>query len=188
MCPDSDTQTPLTELLPMLAGGDRRSIGQANQAAAIALALPVAMAVLMRGMADADPVVRMHCADAAEKASAVQPELLLAHRQALLGPLAAMTQPEVRWHVAAMLVRLPLSAPELERAWHILLGYMQDSSRIVQTTAMQALADLAAAHPHLTPPARAHVAAMMETGSPAVQARGRKLLADRHKTRRKPTP
>ena len=122
MCSSAHEATALTDLLPMLAGGDRRSIGQANRAAAIALAQPGAMAV-----------------------------------------------------------RLPLSAPELERVWHILLGYTHDRSRIVQTTAMQALADLASAHPHLEPQARAHIATMMESGQPAVQARGRKLLAARSK-------
>lgn len=47
MCASAHNATALTELLPMLAGGDRRSIGQANRAAAIALAQPGAMAVLM---------------------------------------------------------------------------------------------------------------------------------------------
>jgi len=188
MYPDCDAPIPLTGLLSMLTGGDRRSIGQANRAAAIALAQPDAMAVLMLGMTGTDPVVRMRCADAAEKASAVQPDLLLAHRQALLGPLAAMTQPEVRWHVASMLVRLPLSATELDQVWHILLGFTQDSSRIVQTAAMQALADLAVVHPHLMPEAHARIVAMMETGSPAVQARGRKLLVDHATATRRRTP
>ncbi|HRK38978.1 MAG TPA: hypothetical protein PK347_11365 [Burkholderiaceae bacterium] len=180
----ADNPIPLTDLLPLLAGGDRRSIGQANRVATIALEQPGAMAVLMQGMAGDDPVISMRCADAAEKASAVQPSLLNAHKALLLGPLATKTQPEVRWHVAPMLTRLMLSANEVEQVLGILLEFTRDASRIVQTTAMQALADLAAAHPHLETRARLHIAAMMDKGSPAVRARGRKLLATLSQTRK----
>jgi hypothetical protein len=62
----------------------------------------------------------------------------------------------------------------LMREFH---GYLADNSKIVRTCTMQALADLAERNPAL----RQEVVPLLEeltiTGSPAMQSRGRKLLA-----------
>jgi hypothetical protein len=54
---------------------------------------------------------------------------------------------------------------------------LHDTSSIVSTFALQALADLAVADPALRALARATIEASMADGTPAMRARGRKLLA-----------
>jgi hypothetical protein len=45
--------------------------------------------------------------------------------------------------------------------------------------AMQAMADLAASHPRLAPEVRQHLEELAAIGTPAMKARGRKLLRTR---------
>jgi HEAT repeat protein len=163
-------------LVDMLRGGDLRSIGCANEVVDLVLRQPELFDELMDAMTHDDPVVRARAADAAEKVTAVRPELLKAHKARLLGELAAMSQPEVRWHVAAMLPRLPLSDAEVEEVVKLLRGYLDDESRIVRVMAMQALTDLALAHPQLRDTVRPLLCKCTRNGTAAMRARGRKLL------------
>jgi len=163
-------------LLASLQGGDRRSIGKVDEVIVRVLREPALFDVLFTGMVSDDPVIRMRCADAAEKISRDHPQWLLAHQRLLLDTLALSRQPELRWHVAPMLVRLPLSDAEQARVVDILIGYLNDRSSIVKTLALQALHDLAACHPCWVPTARLHILELTVTGTPAMKARGRKLL------------
>jgi len=63
-------------LLKMLSGGDRRSIGRSEEAAGEVLANPLLFKELVRGMASEDPIVRMRAADAAEKVTAQDRQVL----------------------------------------------------------------------------------------------------------------
>jgi hypothetical protein len=58
-----------------------------------------------------------------------------------------------------------------------LTGYLNDTSRIVKTFAMQALADLAEQDDGLRAPVIRQIEELTRSGSPAMQNRGRKLLA-----------
>jgi hypothetical protein len=118
----------------------------------------------------------MRAADVVEKVSALHPECLQPYKEDLLQRVATIDQQEVRWHVAQMLPRLDLSAGERARAVDILVGYMEDKSRIVRTFAMQALAEFALDDERL----RSRVVSILRestaSGSPAMVSRGRKLL------------
>lgn len=164
-------------LLKVLGGGDKRSLGKANAVAARALKEPALFDVLISGMLLADPLIRMRCADAAEKVTATHPEYLAPHKRMLLKTLSAIEAPEMQWHVAPMLARLPLSPAELKTAVNILLRQTNSHSSIVKTLAMQALFDLAARHSTLRPMARRHIEELTHIGTPAMKARGRKLLS-----------
>ena len=163
-------------LLQSLSGGDRRSIGESNHVVSAVLERPVLMTVLVQGVESDDPVLRMRCADAMEKVTASRPELLVPYKKTLLKKLSAIEQKEVRWHVAPMLARLPLSEREEARVLDLLLSYTNDPSSIVKTMAMQALADLAKRNPRLRPEVMQDIEELMATGTPAMKARGRKLL------------
>ncbi len=163
-------------LLRKLEGGDRRSIGRANEVAQEVLADPGLLSVLFDGMRSPDPVVRMRSADAAEKVTAERPGDLGCYKALLLTSLAEHSQKEVRWHVALMIGRLDMDGRERERAVSVLLGYMSDPSSIVKTCAMQALADIAARDPALRPVVRLHLRELVVIGTPAMKARGRLLL------------
>ena len=165
------------QILAMLQGGDRRSIGRSNEVVAIVLAQPELFDVLMQGMLLDDPLLRMRCADAAEKVSVVHPEYLQPYRQVILDELSKVEQQEVRWHVAAMLPRLELDRDETRKAVALLLGWTNERSSIVRTLAMQALADIALRDRKWLPEVRRHLGELTITGTLAMQARGRKLLA-----------
>lgn len=162
-------------LLAQLSGGDRRSIGRANEVAATVLANPALLSELVPGLAHAAPLIRMRSADVLEKISARQPDLLHPLKPAILQALSCEQQ-EVRWHVAQILPRLPLTPAERDAATSALVGYARDRSAIVRTCALQALADFAASDARFRPLAREQAEAALTSESAAVRNRARKLL------------
>ena len=84
----------------MLEGGDRRSIGRADEVARLILKQPRHFRELIACLWHDDPIVRMRAADAAEKVSAKKPRLLDRRKPELLGLLAETEQIELRWHLA----------------------------------------------------------------------------------------
>jgi hypothetical protein len=166
----------MQEILKKLNGGDRRSIGRVDEVVADVLADPTLFKELFEGMLNDDPLVRMRAADAVEKITVLYPEYLRPYKNQLIEQVAKIDQQEVRWHVAQMLPRLELSPAEQAQAVEILLGYLNDKSKIVKTFAMQALADLAEREAKLRPQVSKLLAELAETGSPAMKSRGRKLL------------
>lgn len=166
----------MSRLLAALAGGDRRSIGRSGAVVRQVLADPARFAEIVGGLSDADPIVRLRCADAAEKVSLVHPGWLAPHKQALLDLAMVSVEPAVRWHLAQMLPRLQLDRRQRRRVVVALYRYLDDPSRIVKTFAMQALADLAGSDDALRRELLPRVEEMARTGSPAMRARARKLL------------
>lgn len=164
-------------LLQKLTGTDRRSIGKSNAVVAEVLSAPQLFGILFNGMLDDDPVLRMRCADAVEKVSAIHPEYLQPYKKQLLQQVARIEQQEVRWHVAPLFSRMALTAKERRVAVEILAEYLKDKSKIVKTFSMQALADIAAQDETLRRPLIKQLEKLTRTGSPAMQARGKKLLA-----------
>ncbi len=163
-------------LLQSLSGGDRRSVGASNRAVSAVLECPDLINVLFQGIETSDPVLRMRCADAIEKASAIRPELLAPFKKKILNRLSKLDQQEVRWHIAPMLSRLQLTKAEETTVVNLLLGYTNDSSSIVKTMSMQALADIALRSHRLLPEIRQHIEKLSVVGTPAMKARGKKLL------------
>jgi len=166
----------MTDILEKLKGGDRRSIGRANEVVDDVLRDPTLFGAVFSGMLSDDPIVRMRAADAAEKITAQHPEYLEPHKAVLIDRVAGSDQQEIRWHVAQMLPRLALSEEERRRVVEILFGYLEDKSRIVQVNTMQALVDLAEDDEGLRPSVLEAVSVLTETGSAAVRSRGRRLL------------
>src|SRR5438067_13731444 len=165
------------DLLALLAGADRRSIGRADEVSGMVLKRPALFPELMAGLWNADPVVRMRAADVAEKVSRNQPELLQPFKAELLGLLREASEQELRWHLAQMVPRLLLTQLDRMRVASVLKSYLEDRSSIVKTFAMQALADLASDDTTLLPETVELVHQLTRSGTPAMRARGRKLLA-----------
>lgn len=165
------------DVLTLLSGGDRRSIGRVAAAVTMVLGRPVLFHHLVEAMRHEDPVVRMRAADAAEKVSSQKPALLQLFKSELLRLLAEAKQQELRWHLAQMIPRLSLTARERAWAATLLRTYLNDGSSIVKTLAMQGLADLASADYDLLPATIRLLVRLTRDGTPAMRARGRKLLA-----------
>lgn len=168
----------MTALTGLLAGGDRRSIGRVPEVVRLVRRDPRRAHELVAALRHPDPVVRMRAADALEKASAVDREILRAHVRALLGLARRATQQELRWHLAQMIPRLPLAPRQRRAAFAVLEGYLTDRSAIVRTFAMQALADFALADRALRRQVARHLEHLTAGGTPAMRARGRRLLAE----------
>jgi hypothetical protein len=164
------------KLKDWLEGGDRRSIGRANEVAALVLRVPRRFSELIGFLWSDDPIVRMRAADAAEKISVQNPGLLAPFKAELLGLLFEVDQQELRWHLALMIPRLALTKKERQRAAEGLRRYLEDRSSIVKTFALQGLTELAAVDRSLLPEVREILEAAEHAGTPAMQARARKLL------------
>jgi len=173
-------------ILQKLTGGDRRSIGKANEVVAEVLARPALFRKVLSGMLAEDPLVRMRAADAVEKITASHPEYLIPNRKMLIGPVARIDQKEVRWHVAQLLPRVAWNIAERKEVLSLLEDYLQDDSSIVKTFAMQALADLARNSPELRSSVLRRLKQLTAAGTPAMKARGRMLLAEYSPSARNP--
>jgi len=167
---------PRKNLLSLLEGEDRRTTGRSDEVAAAVLKNPKLFGGLIAGLWSADAIVRMRAADAAEKVTRKNREVLQGYKKELLGLLAEAEEQELRWHLAAMVPRLALNATERQQAAAFLNTYLEDRSSIVRTFALQGLADLAEEDAGM----RARVVEILRQaargGTPAMRARSRKLL------------
>jgi hypothetical protein len=163
-------------LVKLLAGGDRRSIGRADEVAAIVSRDPGLFPELILGLWSEDPVVRMRAADATEKFTRGNLDVLKPYKKELLGLMAETREQEMRWHLAAMIPRLSLAAKERKMVVSLLNLYLEDPSSIVKTSALQGLADLAQKDSSLRPQVIDLLREATRSGTPAMKARSRKLL------------
>jgi hypothetical protein len=170
-------RTPVSSIRDLLAGGDLRSIGRVPEVLRIVGVRPERIRELVECLTCGDSVVRARAADALEKLTAGRPALLKPFKGFLLCVAARSGQQEVRWHLAQMLPRLPLTRPEIVEVFSLLRSYLGDRSVIVRVCALQAMAELARIDPSLRGLVRKRVEESCRTGTPAMRARGRKLLS-----------
>ena len=165
------------DLRCLLAAGDRRTTGRADEVAEAIVGQPHLFAATVALMLEGDAGVRMRAADAVEKASRKAPALLDVHRSVLLGPTAQIAQQEVRWHLLQILPRLDLSPVERRTAFAIAVASLAHASRIVVTEALTALFSLSENDAALRAEALHHAAAQSRSPYPSVRSRLKKLLA-----------
>jgi hypothetical protein len=163
-------------ILGLLAGGDRRTIGRSDQVVAMVSGDPELFPALIAGLWSEDRLVRMRAADAIEKVTRTRPELLQPYKRELLGLLAETCEQELRWHLAVMVPRLSLKSKDRQAAISAMNRYLEDRSSIVKTFALQGLADLAEGAPNLRSRVVEILREATRKGTPAMKARGRKLL------------
>lgn len=166
----------MASILKQLSGDDLRSIGRANEVVAKVLGDPPLFRELFQGMSSGDRVIRMRAADAIEKITFQRPELLRRYKRAVLELAARAEDKEFRWHMALILPRLGLNPSERAAAVEILYRYLNDNSSIVKTWSMQGLVDFAREDRKLLRRVRPLVQELTQTGTPAMRARGRKIL------------
>ena len=166
----------MNPILKKLSGGDRRSIGRSNEIAAEVLAHPAQFRYVFAGLTSDDPVIRMRASDAVEKVSVQRPDLLQPFKMKILAIAGSTDQKEIRWHSAMMIPRLELTKHQRAAAADILFDYLRDRSSIVKTFAMQGLAALASNDPSLLSKILPLLEELTEIGTPAMRARGRKIL------------
>jgi hypothetical protein len=163
-------------ILALLEGSDRRTIGRADQVATLVSNDPKLFPELIAGLWSEDPLVRMRAADAAEKVTRKHPDLLNPFKKELMGLMAAANEQELRWHLAVMVPRLILNPKERQDAISVLNLYLTDRSSIVKTFALQGLADLAENEPNIRSSVIEILREATRNGTPAMKARSRKLM------------
>jgi hypothetical protein len=172
----SDIDKKMMTTLDKLRGGDLRSIGRSNEIVADIEENPMLIEKVFLGLHDPDPVLKARAADVIEKATRKKPELLFGHKREIISILEKEKQQEVCWHIAQMIPRLIHTSEEEEVVLHALNNYLSHKSKIVRVSALEALTDLAQRNKSILKEVTETIRFHAETGSPAVQARGRKLL------------
>ncbi len=166
----------MNEILELLQGGDRRSIGQANNIVKMVQENPACFKLLFQGFYESDPIIRMRTADAVEKVAAAAPELVIPYKQEFLALIRQIDQMEVLWHFAQIIPRLSLSVDEIRALYPTIVEYLSHSSAIVKTSAMQCLYDLSLQEPSLLPATISHLQDGSKSPQKALQTRSRKLI------------
>lgn len=166
----------MSKLFQKLSGGDLRSTGRANEVAAEVEAAPSLFAELFNGLYENDPIIRMRSADVIEKVTRDKPELLLGFNSKAISIMELSEQQEVCWHMAQIASRLKYSDEEERKIVKVLKKYLRHKSKIVRVSAMTSLVDFAEKNKLLLNDVIDIIKKQIAHGSPAVKARGRKLL------------
>ena len=166
----------MTDILDKLRGGDLRSIGRANEVTHEVEKNSTLFAAVFSGLYDSDPVVRMRSADVIEKVTKNKPELLSGYTSQVMSILASAEQQEICWHMAQISPRLNCTESEETELIKSLKNLLLHKSKIVRVSAMDSLSTLAERNSSILTEVIEIIKLQKETGSPAVQARGRKLL------------
>lgn len=119
----------------------------------------------------------MKAVDAVEKITRKSPAFLKPHKAQLLAVLESADHKELKWHIAQLLPRLPLTGEELENVRHTFCYWAlnRNESKIVRVNALQGLFDLAQKFMEVREDLRKVMAEMEREKIPSIQARTRKL-------------
>ncbi|MGD0192422.1 MAG: hypothetical protein ABSD74_16920 [Rhizomicrobium sp.] len=159
-----------------LKGGDRRSIGRADNVVAAVRNEPERFEELWACLADADPLVRMRAADALEKLSREDAARFGKRKKELLSGRLDDGTAEVRWHPIAIEARLALTATDAAVLVRKCDHYLRhDDSRIVRVMALQAAHDVASRFPDLVKDLTAMLDFARAAPWSSLRARARKL-------------
>ena len=137
----------MNSVLRKLAGGDLRSEGRAEEVAAEIVENPQLLPDLVEGLGSDDKLMRARTCMTMEVISRHDPELLSSVVPQLTDLATTDTVPQVRWHLAEILTRVPLASDQAEGLIPILLGYLDDRSKIVKYCAVRALGSLGGSSP-----------------------------------------
>jgi hypothetical protein len=129
----------MNEILEVLTGGDLRSEGRADEVAALVIADPDRLPDLAEGLALEDRLLRARTCMSLEVISRTHPGLLEPLRPDLIRIAERETVAQARWHLAEIFGNVPLDPDQTARLVPVLLGYLDDRSRIVVYCAVQAL-------------------------------------------------
>jgi hypothetical protein len=127
-----------------LSGGNRTSVGDADQVIGKLLKSPSGLNEIYRLFLDEDPVVAMRASYVAMRVAEQKPESVHPFTKDLLKNLDLYTQQEVRWHIPQLLVHLKLTKVQRRRAYEVVMNWAEtDKSKIVGYYGFQAAADFA---------------------------------------------
>lgn len=168
----------MNKIQKLLKEGDLRTTGKSGEVVNLVLSNPAVFKDVVHAILSDNPGIRMRASDAAEKITQIHPDWLNSFKKLILNKISKINQQEVRWHMAQMFPRLTLTKTERKKVFGLLQTYLEDKSLIVKTCAMQAMGDIAIQDNAYFNPVRKILIHMTKTGSPAMKARGKKLLLE----------
>jgi hypothetical protein len=141
---------------------------------------PRSLRRLLELLWDEDQGVANRAADVLERITRAPSETLKAavarFKVELIGLLSDATFAKVRWNLALTLPRLELTVPECRRIAATLETWLDDSSSIIKTAALHALAELTRQDSDSLPQVIDLLRVKGRSGTPAMRARSRILL------------
>jgi hypothetical protein len=159
-----------------LSGGNRTSVGEADQVIRKLLKAPSGLAEIYKLFLDGDPVVAMRASYVAMRVAEQSPESVKPFAKDLLKNLEKYTQQEVRWHIPQLLVHLDLTKPQRKRAYEVIMEWAEtDKSKIVGYYGFQAAADFAEIDQTLLQDFIPRIRKANKTGAKSIQNRCKKI-------------
>jgi hypothetical protein len=199
----AELRTTPADLRALLAQGRYElSVGRVKEVTTLVKSQPRLFAHLVQLIFDEDRGVSQRTADVLERLTASKTGLattrsasnassddldtttitrVLAREKDTLVGLLIEARPEthpkkLRWNLALVLGRLPLTVADCRRAAPVLYSWLDDPSSIVKTAALQALADMTRFDPASLPAVLDLLRIHSRSGTAAMRARSRNLL------------
>ena len=138
---------------------------------------------LVRRLGNKDKLVAERAARTLKKISEANAGALYAWRKALLAEAFRASDVRLQWNLSIVLGRLPLKGRDKAVVVDLMFERLSDKSGLNRTLAMQALMDLSEKDAALRARVVPIVREALEGGTPAMQARARKLLGVRRESR-----
>ncbi|HLL42904.1 MAG TPA: hypothetical protein VK369_07180 [Segetibacter sp.] len=130
----------MTDLINLLRGGDLRSIGQSDTVVQL-INNQEQFDELFKLLFHSDRKIVMRSADSIEKISLNNKGYLKKHKEEILELCLKAEDKELKWHLALLVSRLPLTDIELREVWELLARWAKNrnESKIVRVNSLQAL-------------------------------------------------
>jgi hypothetical protein len=167
----------VNQLLEWLAGGDLRSDGLSDEAAAFVLAHPYLFKDLFEGFSAKDDVIRGRAADALEKVARFRPDLVVEVLPEVVQIAREDSLPMVQLHVAMTLGHLAVYEERVDEIVDALLVLLDRQSVFARSWAIASLCIVGLAYPERQGVVVESIAAQAQDPSAAIRARVRKAMA-----------
>jgi hypothetical protein len=174
--PGMDGERGTNPFFRLLAEGDLRGDGRADDVAGTVLADPTLLGLLLDALEAPSPVIRGHTAHAVERVSRVRPEDLVPHLPLLLDRALHDEVPMVRWHLAMVLGPRVVPLRRTREALEVLLLLLLDPGVLVKSWAISSLCLHAARDPQFRDAVATGIAGLRHDPSLAVRAKVRDAL------------
>lgn len=167
----------MNHILEWLSGGDIRSDGMSNEAAAFVLSNPEVYPELYAGLGVSDDVVRSRASDALEKVARVKPALLIGDLPELIHIAMTETVPAVKLHLAMLFGHLAIYEADKERLISVLVYLLNDASVFAKSWAVTSLCILGRKYPQESQRILNEITPLQNDDSIAVRSKVKKAIA-----------
>lgn len=167
----------MKKILQLLEKGDMRTTGESDKVVQLVLETSDLFNELFQCLYSDNPGVRMRSADAIEKITSTNPELIQLYKSELFQIASSTNQQEVQWHMAQIFPYLMLNKSEINEAINILKSYYHESkSNIVKVMSMQSMFDLSKKQGEIKPEIKEIIGKAKRSDIPSIRSRANKLL------------